>query len=146
VGFEPEERRISRPTPFESELRAGPPAAPRRAPRTGRVASWRRRRRQRAPQTRTAVVALGLTRLAVAFAVGAAVAVLVARWLDRSQATGFYFVGAAVLALAFFFSAADMNTEFYENQPAREHRIRTSLVYVLVGALLVGTGVLLEAL
>lgn len=82
---------------------------------------------------------------------GTAIAVLAARLLDRSLAIGFYLAGAALLAVAFLSSAAaSENAHPHGHTVAggaegKELLVRRSLSYALVGFVLAGVGVLLEA-
>jgi hypothetical protein len=144
LGFEPDERKIRKPTPFESELRATESVSAGTRSVWQRLLTWRRQKRDRVLQAPGGYVILGLARLGVAFAAGAGVAVLVARLFDRSLAIGFYIAGAAVLALAFFLSAADEQTPYYYGRDEREYRVSVSLSYGLVGLVLLGFGVVLE--
>ncbi len=133
-------------TPFESELRADVSITlpePRRKGPWRRFQTWRRHRRP--PRTLRGAILVGLTRLSVALGVGTGAASIVVRWFDKSWVTAFYVVGAFVLATAVFFSAADLDRPSYYDRGEREYRVRASFSYVLVGALLVGIGVLLEA-
>jgi hypothetical protein len=98
--------------------------------------------------TGTRVVVVGLVRIGVAMAIGAAAAVGLSELLNRSLAVGFYLSGTAVLAIGFVLSAADTETPFYHldlDRGEREYRVNMSLAYVLVGFLLVGVGVAIEA-
>lgn len=81
----------------------------------------------------------------MALAVGAAAALLVARLLDRPLTIGLYIAGATTLGLTFFMTAADDSTPYYIGQHEREQRVRISLSYALVGLILIGAGVVLEA-
>lgn len=132
-------------TPFESELRSEEPrptTEPKRGPRS-RFRAWRRRRRP--PRTLAGAIVVGLIRLGVALSVGVAGAALVVHWAGRSWPVAFYMVGAFLLATAVFFSAADVGRPHYYVQAEREYRVRASFSYVLVGALLIVIGVLLES-
>src|SRR5260221_2487216 len=120
MGYEREPRRVRKLTPLESELRA--PEAPRHARITpwGRFRTWPARRHP--PQPLLGALGLGLVRLAIADALGTVVALLLARWLGRPTQVGFYVVGAAVLAVAFMHSAADMGSPYHFNRAEREYR------------------------
>lgn len=143
MGYDDAPKRRRGLTPMESELRtqAAPPTTPQRG-LWSRWLSWRRRRRP--PRTLAGALALGLLRLAVAGGLGAVAAIAIAHWLGRDLAVGFYIAGAAVLAVAFMSSAADMESPYYVDRGEREYRIRLSFSYVLVGLVLVGIGVALE--
>src|ERR1041385_3750218 len=141
MGYDEEPPRIRRLTPLESELRIPAPAPPARSTPWRRYRSWRAARRP--PQTLRGVLVRGLLRLAVAGATGTGAALLLAHLLGRPVHVGFYLAGAAVLAFAFMYSAADMGSP-YQNQFEREHRVRASFSYVLVGAVLIGVAVALE--
>jgi hypothetical protein len=143
MGYEREPRRIRKLTPLESELRVPEPPRHARVTPWGRFRTWRARRRP--PKTRLGGLGLGLLRLAIAGALGTVVALLLARWLDRPTHVGFYLAGAGVLAVAFMSSAADMGSPYYYDQAEREYRVRTSFSYALVGAILIGTAVVLES-
>lgn len=141
---EPRRRRAL--TPLSGELRA---EAPRTEPFAGgpglraRIGAWRRRRRP--PQTLRGALALGLVRLVVALAAGAGIAYATAAILDRTLAVGFYVAGALLLAVAFMSSAADVTTPFYWGTGERALRVNRSFSYALVGVMLVGIGLLVEA-
>jgi len=143
MGYEPEPRRARTLTPLDSELRAPEPPRHARVTLWGRFRMWRARRRP--PQTLLGALALGLLRLAIAGALGTVVALLLARWLDRPTQVGFYLAGAAVLAVAFMSSAADMGTPYYYDHYERGYRVRASFSYVLVGAILICVAVVLES-
>jgi len=85
-----------------------------------------------------------LVRLAIAGGLGAGAAFAIARWLGRDLAVGFYIAGAAVLAVAFMSSAADMGSPYYDDRGEREYRIRSAFSYVLVGLVLIGVAVAFE--
>lgn len=89
----------------------------------------------------------GGTRLAIAFGIGCGLALLVAAALHRERAIGFYVSGAALLAIGFMLSSADVSSPFYDGYTANERhrRLHAGLAYVPVGLLVVGVGVLLEA-
>ena len=141
MGYEREPTRVRQLTPLESELRPEPP-------RDARITPWvrfrRRQARPRPPKTLLDAIGLGLVRLAAAGSLGTVVAVLLAHWLDRPTPVGFYLAGAAVLAVAFMHSAADMECPYYFNRAEREYRVRASFSYALVGAILIGVAVVLE--
>ena len=147
-GYGQEPRRRRPLTPLESELRpSGWEFERERRRNPVRRALRRLRRRREPPKTLAGALARGLVRLAVTVAVGAAVAALLVRWLDRPLAVGFYIVGGALLAAAFFLSAADMETPDYAlaGEPhEREYRVNSSFAYVLMGLVLIGVGVVLE--
>lgn len=143
MGYDRSPERRRQLTPMESELRAQ--AHPRATPRSGswsRFRSWRRRRRP--PRTLRGALAAGLVRLAVTTCLGAGAAWLIAELLGRDLSTGFYIAGAAVLAVAFMSSAADMGSPYYADRGEREYRVSSSFSYVLVGLVLIGIAVALE--
>jgi hypothetical protein len=130
-------------TPLESELRpqARPePDAPSRLERF-------RRREKRPPKTTGEAVVRGLIILVVALGAATGVALLVDHFTGRSASFGFYVVGAAILAIAFFTSAAPMGNYYYSfSSGAREQRINWSFAYMLVGGLVIVVGVLIDLL
>lgn len=138
----PERRRSL--TPLESELRATHRTHRPHLP--SRFERLRRRRERRPPTTLRGAVARGLIRLGLAVGVASGVALLVDHWTGRTTAFGFYVVGAAILAIAFFTSAADMGTGYWYRQGEREARVSRSFAYMLAGVLVVGIGVLVELL
>jgi hypothetical protein len=134
-------------TPLSGELRAADPWNA-RTPRRGRLASLRARRRRRPPATLAGAVARGLLRLGVAVAIASAVGVGIATLIDRDVASGLYIAGAGLLAVAFFSSAADMESPFYDgyDRQEREYRVNASFLYAAAGFAVVGLGVLAEVL
>jgi hypothetical protein len=89
-------------------------------------------------------LAVGLLRLAIAGGLGAGAAFAIAHWLGRDLAIGFYIAGAAMLAVAFMTSAADMGSPYYDDPGEREYRVRSSFSYALVGLVLIGVAGALE--
>ena len=145
-GQEPRKRRPL--TPLESELRPSGWEFERERRRSPvRRVLRRLRRRREPPKTLAGALARGVVRLALTVAVGAGIAALLVRWLDRPLSVGFYIVGGAMLAAAFFLSAADTHTPDHAllGEPGeREYRVRSSFAYVLMGLVLIGVGVVLE--
>jgi hypothetical protein len=92
------------------------------------------------------VIAHGLLRLGLAVAAASGVALLVNHWAGRGTAFGFYIVGAAVLAVAFMNSAADVNSPYYYRVAERERRVNMSFAYMLAGAIVVAIGVAIDLL
>lgn len=91
------------------------------------------------------MIALGLTRLAVATGAASGLALLVDHLLGRSTALGFYLVGGFLLAAAVLMSTGDLSSPYYYRQGGRERRVSLSLSYVLAGAIVVAIGVAIEA-
>jgi hypothetical protein len=132
-------------TPLESELRPSAHRAEERPSRFERL----RRREKRAPTTTRGAVARGLLRLGIAVGAASGVALLVSHFTGRGTAFGFYVVGAAILAIAFFTSASPMGARvsyYTDSRSEREHRINWSFAYILAGALVVAIGVLIDLL
>jgi hypothetical protein len=129
-------------TPLDSELRR--PAEP----KIGKPSLLERlRRRERRPPTTTGgAVARGLLRLAIAVGAACGVALLIDHLVDRTEAFGFYIVGAAILAIAFMTSASNMGTRGTYTRAEREQRVNWSFAYVLAGAIVVAIGVLIDVL
>ena len=128
-------------TPFESELRAEPQVT--QPPVHRRRRPWRRERRP--PQTWRRAILLGLARLGLGFAVGAAVALLLARLLDRSAPIGFYAVGALVLLSGLIGAQAARERAPYEYADSGEIvRVKPGITLAAVGVLLVLAGAILE--
>ena len=136
----PERRRFL--TPFESELRE--PATP----SASKPSRFERRRSSRRPPTTTrGAVARGLIRLGIAVGIASGIALLVSHFVGRGTAFGFYIVGAAILAIAFFTSASPVGNRYSYDSAApgeREQRVNWSFAYMLAGAIVVGIGVLIE--
>lgn len=146
-GYGQQERKRRTLTPLESELRPSGWQYERERETPLRRLRKRVRGRRPPPATLGAAIARGLLRMAFLVALGAGAAYLIARGLDRSLAVGFYLVGAGMLAVAFFSSAADMGTPDYaltSDRGEREYRVRGSLSYVLVGLALIAVGTALE--
>lgn len=143
MGYDDPARRRRTLTPLSGELRAeqrGP--APRRRGLLRSVAD--RRRRRQPPRTVAGALAWAAVRLALAVGLAAVAAVVAARWLDRPPEIGFYLVGACILGMAFLLSAADVQSIHDDDRAEREYRVRASLVWILVGALVLGIAVVLE--
>ena len=138
----PERRRSL--TPLESELRTGGETSVRRRPRLRERLP--RRRERRPPTTLGGVIARGLLRLGIAVAAASGVALLINHFVGRGTAFGFYIVGAAVLAVAFMTSAADVNSPYYYRVAEREQRVNMSFAYILAGVIVVAIGVLIDLL
>jgi hypothetical protein len=138
----PERRRSL--TPLESELRADVDPASERKPRL--VSRLPRPRKRRPPTTLRGAVARGLLRLAITLAIASGIALLIDHLTGRDTSFGFYIVGAAILAIAFFTSASDMSTGYWYKQREREQRINWSFAYMLAGALVIAVGVLIDLL
>jgi hypothetical protein len=109
--------------------------------------SWRERlrRERRAPTTRGGAIARGLLRLAVWVAVGVGIALLVNALVHRATAFGFYVTGAGLLAIGFLTSTGSSRGAGYVSQYERAGRVSRSLVWILVGAIVLAIGVLVEA-
>ena len=95
-------------------------------------------------------LAQAATRLAIAVALASGAALLVDHWLGRSAALGFYIVGAALLAVAFSTSAGMSGRMggwyMYHGVEGRERRFNLGIAYIGAGAVVIGIGVLIEAL
>ena len=88
---------------------------------------------------------LGLARLAVGFAVGAAVALLLARLLGRAAPIGFYAVGAIILAAGLLGAqAARVRAPYEYTDSGQIVRVRPGVTMALVGVLLLLAGAILE--
>jgi hypothetical protein len=131
-------------TPLQSELQPQH-EAPRAPSRFERV---RQRRRDRRPPTTTlGAIRRGLILLAIAAAVASGMALLVDHWTGRSTSFGFYVVGAALFAIAFFTSASSMGgryTYYSYAQSEREGRVQRSFSYILAGAIVIAIGVVID--
>lgn len=92
------------------------------------------------------MIARGLLRLGIAVAAASGVALLINHFVGRGTAFGFYIVGAAVLAVAFMTSAADVNSPYYYRVAEREQRVNMSFAYILAGVIVVAIGVLIDLL
>ena len=131
-------------TPLSGEIVTAEEPIDRRQGRVARVAAWRRRREP--PRTFAGALLLAAVRLSLAACVASVVAVVVARQLDRPAQIGFYLVGAGILGLAFLFSAAESDRTWWDapSRAEREYRVSASLVWVLVGAVVLAIGIVLE--
>ncbi|SRR6266542_1143833 len=134
--------RRRRLTPLESELRTPDRATVPEGPGLRERLQLKRR----VPNTLAGAIAQGLIRLAIAVGAASGIALAVNHWADRGTAFGFYIVGAALLAVAFGLSAADVNTRHYYGRAERERRVSMSFSYVLAGAAVVGIGVVIDLL
>jgi len=91
----------------------------------------------------------GLLRLGIALGAATGIALLIDHFAGRTAAFGFYVVGAAILAIAFFTSASPMGSRAYystSTRGERERRVSMSFAYMLAGALVVVIGVLIDVL
>jgi len=90
-------------------------------------------------------IALGLVRLAVGLAIGAGVALLLARWLGRPAPIGFYLLGAVILTSALVGARTDRQRTAYEYDDAgRPLSAAPGLTFAAVGLLLLVAGAVLE--
>jgi hypothetical protein len=148
MGYEDQPSRRRTLTPLESELRATTRSTePLR--QTKPPGPWRRLRRWRAgrrpPRTLAGAIALGLVRLAVGLATGSGLALLLARWMDRPAAIGFYLVGAVILLSAMVGARAGRQRMVYEyTEAGRPVRAAPGLTLAAVGLLLIVAGAILE--
>ena len=144
------ERRRATLTPLESELRATDervaPAPPTLSTRIQRRFLPHRGR----PTTLAGALAQAAIRLGIAVVLASAAALLIDHWLGRSAALGFYIVGAALLAVAFSTSAGMSGRMggwyMYHGVEGRERRLNLGIAYIAAGAVVIGVGVLIEAL
>ena len=139
---------MRRLTPLEGELHAREPT-PLRSHVPARRGPWRRfrdwRRRRRPPQTLGGAIAVGLVKLGIGLAVGSALALLVARLLDRPAAVGFYVLGAVILFAALVGARTNRERMPYEyGESGRPPRARPGMLMGAVGLLLIVTGAILE--
>jgi hypothetical protein len=149
---EPRRRRTL--TPLSGELRANEADVLGRPPPKPRASLRARLRRRRRPPPRTwrEAVARGLARFAVVVGLLSGLAVGVAfllAWLtgielQRALTLSFLLGGVLILAAGFFSSAAPMDTDYYYEVPDRERMISNTFVYVAIGFVLVGIGVILD--
>lgn len=99
----------------------------------------------RPPRTVAGAIALGLARLAVGVAIGASLALLLARLLDRPSSIGFYLLGAIVLLSGLVGAQASRQRTMYEyGQAGRPVRARPGITLAAVGVLLMVVGAILE--
>jgi hypothetical protein len=111
----------------------------------------RRRKKKAPPATRKEVVLRGLRRLGVTLALiagtTALVALLVVQLADKSPertfALAFIFVGAGLLALAFFHQTGQ-ESEWYRDRDEHEVALNWSAVYALLGVLMLAFGLTLD--
>jgi hypothetical protein len=110
--------------------------------------SWRerlRRERRGAPTTRAGAIGRGLVRLVIWVAIGVGIAMLLDVFIHRTTAFGFYITGGALLAIGFLTSTGSSRGAGYVSQYERSGRVTRSLVWVLVGVLILAIGVMIEA-
>lgn len=134
-------------TPLESEPRRGFETP--REHRTSRFERLRQRRTRRPPTTLRGAIARGLLRLGIAAGAASGIALLVDHWTGRKTSFGFYVIGAALFAIAFFTSASSMGARpYYYSEPRgeRAQRVRMSFAYVLAGAVVIAIGVAIDLL
>jgi hypothetical protein len=149
MAYDDHHTRAPQLTPFESELRAtARPTEPWEQRKPGpwrRYRDWRRRRRP--PQSLAAALALGVLRVGLTVAVGAVLAWIVAGWLDRETAIGFYLVGTALLVCGVAAFAGHREASVWEHADSGPvvHRARPGVGLVGCGLVLVVLGALVES-
>jgi hypothetical protein len=144
-----ERRRPRKLTPMSGELRAEAGWAP-----PGPVEERYKPRKEKVlPRTTKEVVLHGLRRLTITLGLLAGATALVAFLLvelagtspDRTFALAYIFVGAGLMALAFFHQTGEAS-HWYREREEHEVAFNWSTVYALFGVLLVGIGILLDVL
>lgn len=114
---------------------------------------YRPRKEKVLPRTTREVVLYGLRRLAITFGLLAGATALVAFLVvelagtspDRTFALAYIFVGAGLMALAFFHQTG-AESHWYRDREEQEVAFNWSTVYLLFGVLLAGIGVVLDVL
>jgi FtsH-binding integral membrane protein len=119
-------------------------------PRGERRRRWARKEKT-PPRTRKEVVLRGLRRLAITLVLIAGATALVALLVvqlagtspERTFALAFIFVGAGLLALAFFHQSGQ-ESEWYRDREEHEVALNWSTVYALFGVLMLAIGLTLD--